>query len=73
MNNFVRGDIIKTKYGEVGIVLGATNFGYYTWAKTVTETGLHPLNDTLNGAVLLEHAEIKDYSRISKLLQKHTK
>lgn len=51
---FKPGDIIKTRYDEIGIVFDVTPLGYYLWAKDFTETGFNPLYDSLKGAVKLD-------------------
>lgn len=71
MKEFNIGTIIKTKYNEVGIVLDKTQFGYYLWAKDFTDTGFHPLYDTLSDATELGRTESHNPKEIKDILNKY--
>jgi hypothetical protein len=71
MTDFRTGTIIRTKYNEIGIVLDRVPFGYYLWAKDFSDTGFHPLYDTLNGAIELEITDTRNPKEIKEILNKY--
>jgi len=71
MEDFRTGTIVRTRYNEVGIVLDKVPLGYYLWEKDFSDTGFHPLYDTLSNAMELGITESRNPKEIKEILNKY--